>query len=321
MSDLFGLAFPFFGLIFLGYGCGRMVRLPAEGLAGLSFFIIYLALPALFYRIVSRTPIEELADPGFIFTVLASTTVCAALAFGIGLWVRRGNIGEAAIAGTIGAYSNTGYMGPGLSLAALGQAAASPAAIVFACDSVFFFTMVPLLMALQKAEGQRESLARTIWLILKRVFTHPFNVATLLGIAAAAAHYQEPQPIGQILEYLKNAAAPCALFTLGMSVAIRPLKRVPVELGALLSIKLVIHPIVALVMLGLVGGFAPVWAQTLLLMTALPPALNVFILAQQYRTYVEEASAAVMLGTVVSVVTLTTMLYFIKMGILPLQIF
>lgn len=321
MSEIFGLAFPFFGLIFLGYGCGRIVRMPPEGLAGLSFFIIYLALPALFYRIVSRTPIEELTDTGFILTVLVSTTICSALAFGIGMWVRRGNIGEAAIAGTIGGYSNTGYMGPGLAFAALGQAAASPAAIIFACDSVFFFTMVPLLMALQKAEGQRESLASTILLILKRVFTHPFNVATLLGITAAATHFQEPEPIGKILEYLKNAAAPCALFTLGMSVAIRPLKRVPVELGPLLATKLLVHPVVALVVLGLVGGFSPIWAQTLLLMTALPPALNVFILAQQYRTYVEEASAAVMLGTVASVVTLTTMLYLIKANILPLQLF
>ena len=40
-------------ILLLGYG--RIARLPTEGLIGLSFFIIYLALPALFYRIVSRT--------------------------------------------------------------------------------------------------------------------------------------------------------------------------------------------------------------------------------------------------------------------------
>ena len=40
MSDLFGLAFPFFGLIFLGYFCGWRVRLPESGLAWLTFFVI-----------------------------------------------------------------------------------------------------------------------------------------------------------------------------------------------------------------------------------------------------------------------------------------
>ncbi len=321
MSELFGLVFPFFGLIFLGYACGRLVKLPVEGLAGLSFFIIYLALPALFYRIVSRTPIEELANPRFILTVLASTTACGLIAFGIGLWARGGRIGDAAIAGTIGAYSNTGYMGPGLTFAALGQAAASPAAIVFACDSVFFFTMVPLLMALQKAEGRRDSLPATLWLIVKRVLTHPFNVATLLGIAAAALHFQEPEPVGRLLEYLKNAAAPCALFTLGMSVGIRPLKRVPGELAPLLAVKLVVHPLLALVALSLIGGFSPIWGQTLGMIAGVPPALNGFIIPQKNRTYFEEASAAVLLGTLASVATLTTVLYLLKEKILPLQLF
>ena len=37
-------------------------------------------------------------------------------------------------------------------------------------------------------------------------------------------------------------------------------------------------------------------------MAALPPALNVFVFARQYDTWVEQASGAVLLGTLVSVV-------------------
>ena len=93
MSDIIGLALPFFGLIFLGYGCGRFVRLPEEGLAWLTFFIIYLALPALFYRIVSQTPFAELVNPRFILAVVISTSLCAFLALGLALWLRRGQCG------------------------------------------------------------------------------------------------------------------------------------------------------------------------------------------------------------------------------------
>ena len=81
MSDLFGLAFPFFGLIFLGYFCGWRVRLPESGLAWLTFFVIYVALPALFYRIVAQTPIHELANPAFILAVVASTATTSCLLY------------------------------------------------------------------------------------------------------------------------------------------------------------------------------------------------------------------------------------------------
>ncbi len=319
MTDLIGLAFPFFGLIFLGYFCGRVVKLPEAGLAWLSFFIIYIALPALFYRIVAQTPFEELANGAFILAMLCSTATTAFIALAIGLWARKGNVGEGAIAATVGAYANVGYMGPGLTLAALGQAAATPAALIFACDSMFFFTLVPLLMATRAGEG--ESLPHVLGLIVKRVLTHPFNIATLLGVAAAAVRFHEPAAIAKMLDFLKNAAAPCALFTLGVTVALRPLKRLPLELGPLLGLKLLVHPVIALTSLSIFGGFSPVWTQTALLMASLPPALNCFVLARQYHTYLEEASAAVLVGTLSSVVTVTAMLYLLREQMIPLDLF
>lgn len=330
MSDLVGLVFPFFGLIFLGYFCGRLVKLPEAGLAWLTFFIIYIALPALFYRIVAQTPFEELANPAFILAVVASTGTTAALALGTGLWFRRGNVGEAAIATTVGAYANVGYMGPGLSIAALGQGAATPAALIFACDSLLFFTLVPLLMA---TRGRGESLATTFALIARRVLTHPFNIATLLGVLAAALHFREPEALSRLLDALKNAAAPCALFTLGVTVALRPLRRIPLELVPLLGLKLVGAPFIALLALSVVGALAQgasgmssglswptAWAQTMLLMAALPPALNCFVLARQYHTYMEEASTAVLIGTVCSVFSVTAMLYLLRMQLIPLDL-
>ncbi len=100
----------------------RALRAPAgEGLAWLSFFIIYVALPALFYRIVSQTPFAELANPRFILAAVLSTATTAALALAIALFFLRGNLAQSAIALNVGAYANVGYMGPGLSLARWGR--------------------------------------------------------------------------------------------------------------------------------------------------------------------------------------------------------
>jgi predicted permease len=52
-------------------------------------------------------------------------------------------------------------------------------------------------------------------------------------------------------------------------------------------------------------------------LAALPPALNVFVIANQYRVYVEQASAAILVGTMVSVVTVTGLLWLMSQHILP----
>jgi malonate transporter and related proteins len=60
---------------------------------------------------------------------------------------------------------------------------------------------------------------------------------------------------------------------------------------------------------------------TAVLMAALPPALNVFIVARQYETWVSQASGAVLLGTVVSVFTLTVVMWLVKSGAMPHALF
>jgi predicted permease len=53
------------------------------------------------------------------------------------------------------------------------------------------------------------------------------------------------------------------------------------------------------------------------MMAALPTASNAFILASQYRAYVEGSSTAVIVTTALSAITIPAIIYFIKTGILP----
>jgi malonate transporter len=56
-------------------------------------------------------------------------------------------------------------------------------------------------------------------------------------------------------------------------------------------------------------------------MAALPPALNVFVMASQYKVYVERASGLILLGTIASVVTVTGLLFMIGLGGVPYRLF
>jgi predicted permease len=210
-------------------------------------------------------------------------------------------------------------MGPGLALATLGPAANVPVALIFCFDTLVLFALVPFLMTL--AAPRREGIAATAFEVGKRIVLHPFIIATALGVASAAIHFEPPVALDRLMQFLQNAAAPCALFTLGVTVALRPIQRMPWEVPFTIAAKLIVHPVVVLTLLSLLGPFDPVWTCTAVLMAALPPALNVFIMARQYDTWVTQASGSVLFGTFVSVVTLTTTMWLVKTGTLPVSIF
>ncbi|PVB62806.1 AEC family transporter [Labrenzia sp. 011] len=317
MLNVVTLALPFFGLILLGFGAGKLRNLPESGLAWMNFFVVYLALPALFFRLLSETPFEELANLSFVGATTFTTYIVFAISFCIGVVATRGNIGESTILGIAGAYSNVGYMGPGLTLAVLGEQATVPTALILAFDNALMFILAPLLMALAGTEN--ETFAGTLKKIVFRIFTHPFILATIAGVLAAAMKFQPPTAIDTMLRYLSNAAAPCALFAMGVSIALRPVGRIPLELPLVLSIKLILHPILVFLLLMWLGGFDPNWVATAVLMACLPPATNVFIIAQQYGTYVHRASSFVLIGTAVSIVTVTGFIWAITSGFLPLR--
>jgi hypothetical protein len=106
LAQVLDLALPFFGLIGLGFVAGRLIGHSERGLAWMNAFIVYVALSALFFNLVSRTPFAELANGGFVALTTARTACAFALSFVTGLAITRGNLGVSAIQGIAGAYFN-----------------------------------------------------------------------------------------------------------------------------------------------------------------------------------------------------------------------
>jgi malonate transporter and related proteins len=315
MIDVLNLSLPYFGLIFVGFACGKFRKLPETGLAWLNFFLLYISLPALFFRILAKTPFEQLNNLPFMIATTCATALAFAMAAAIGFTVRR-RAREAVMAGLAGGYGNIGYMGPGLALATFGPQAAVPVALIFCFDSVFLFSIVPLLMAV--FQSSRRPLLPMISHVVRQIVFHPLIIASWLGALAAAFHLDPPVAVDRTLEFLQNAAAPVALFALGVTVALRPFERVPWEVPGVIAVKLLAQPLIAFAMLTLLGPFNREWIATALLMASLPPALNAFIIARQYDTWVEASSTTVLVGTMASVLTLTVTMWLLKTGQLPI---
>ncbi len=312
MIEILNLAVPYFGLIFIGFACGKAKGLPEAGLAWMNFFLLYVSLPALLFVITSRTPFEELNNPPFLIATTLGTMTAFVLAMLVGRFAGGLSLREATLAGLSGGYGNIGYMGPGLALAVLGTKAAAPTALIFCCDSIFLFSIVPLLIEL--TDRDHPSVLHAVTVVSKQIALNPLIVSAAAGALAAAFHIRLPVAVDNTLLFLQNAAAPTALFVLGVTVALRSFKRVPWEVPGVIAIKLLIHPLAAFALMLLFGPFAQPWAAVAVLMASLPPALNVFVIARQNEAWVEQASVAVLIGTFASVVTLTSAMWLIQTG-------
>ncbi|EKF17530.1 AEC family transporter [Nitratireductor pacificus] len=319
MSNVAGLVLPFFGLIFIGYALARLKPQPVEALGWINTFVIYVALPALFFQLLAKTPIERLTEWSYIFGAVAATYIVFSLMFAASMLLSRSGIAESTIKGLSAAYGNIGYMGPGLALLAFGEEAAVPVALIFCFENIAHFAVAPMMMAL--SGGSRQGPLQLALEVVRKIVLHPFILATAAGVAAAALHVTPPVPIERLLAYLSSAAAPCALFAMGVSLALRPLKRVPHELGAIAILKLIVHPLLCYVILSWVGDFSEIWVFSAVLLASLPTATNVFVISQQYGVWMERASASVLITTVLSVATVTGLLYAITNGILPPDLF
>lgn len=319
MADIAGLVLPFFGLILIGFVVAKLKPTPVDALGWLNIFIIYVALPALFYKLIAKTPIEQLTRFDFILTDISAVYTVFAVVFAVGLLARHATIAESTVQGLGAAYGNIGYMGPGLALLAFGEKAAVPVALIFCFENMLHFIVAPALISLG-GQDRRPGLLIARDVVLKIVL-HPFIVATAIGFVAAATHFTAPLPVQRLIDYLAQAAAPCALFAMGVTLALRPLKRIPAEIVYIVPAKLLLQPALVYLFLSAAGNFDRVWVETAVLLAALPTATNVFVIGQQYGVWQERASATILITTLFSVLSVSGLLYLVKSGALPGDLF
>jgi malonate transporter len=315
LAEILDLALPFFGLVMLGVIAARIWVVGDRGLEWLNIFLIWFALPALIFLVVAAAPFEKLIDWPYV----AATTLATAVAFMTVFLVSWRLLGTAfkvaVLQGTAGSYGNVGYMGLPLAVAFFGPEAAVPAALVFCFDCTLQFTLTAFLATLAHERNEDAHWGEITLSILKQILGHPFIVATILGGIASAFSFKAPGAFGTILTMLMNSAGPVALFALGVTVGSRQFSGVGREMPLVAGMKTLLQPLLAFAALSfIVPGLDPLWRDVALMMATLPTASNAFILASQYKAYVEGASTAVLITTIISAVTIPLLIYLLQMG-------
>lgn len=310
MQSILNVVLPVFGLILAGVLAGRFRILGQDSSEALNRFVYYFALPALLFLGMARVPVGQAANLPFIGAFFGGAVLSAAAVVVVARVAFPGRPAEHALAAMSGTFANTGYMGIPLFLTAFGPGSLLPAFISTVVNTVVMIGAVITVIELEAhgGHGGRRALAA----VARALATNPLVVACLAGVAYSAAGWTLPIPLATFGDLLGAAAGPCALFAIGLFLASRSLAsliggRKAIEVGWLVVVKLVLEPVVTWG-LGLYLGLEPFWLAAAVILAALPTGALTFVIASQYRVYVERTSAVILASTIVSVITLSAVM-------------
>lgn len=301
MTAIAAILFPVFGVILCGYAAARFAVLGRGADGPLNRFVYYFALPPLLFRLTAQARPDELLNLRFLLAFVGglALTLLAALAGGYLLFGRR-NL-TLVFHAFCASFGNTAYMGVPLFIAAFGPRGALPAVIATVASN---FLLVGGAVAL--AESRREP-GRALPGVALALLRNPLLMAPLAGFLVSAAGAVLPSPLAALLDLAAAAAVPCALFAIGMSLADHPITGGAAELAWLCALKLLVQPAAAWLLAGLFIS-DPLWRKAAVLLAGMPVGALAFVVTRRYGVFHERASAAIVLSTLLSMLTLASLL-------------
>lgn len=307
MVEIFIKTLPFFALIALGYGAGRVRFFTPEATAYLTKFVFYFALSAMLFRFAANLDVARIFSWTFVWAYLTGCIAVYLLAFGVAL-VRRLPLTEAAVEAQCSVIGNTGFLGVPMLVVLMGEAAAGPILMMLSIDLIVFSSLITIFITGgREGGGARRVLTR----VALGLVQNPMIVSMGLGLLVALLDLSVPGPVNEFLAILGAAATPGALFAIGASLASKSAERLSVA-GWLTFCKLVLHPAAVAVGALLIFPVQPFEAAVMIAAAALPVAGNVYILAASYGVAPQRVSASILVSTAVSIVTVSLVIAWVS---------
>jgi malonate transporter and related proteins len=299
MNSFFLLSLPIFAVIGLGWAATR-TRLVAQGaLDALNAFSFRFALPALLLRLIAGQPLRQSFNPEFYTGYLTSGAIIFGLVLGTSRVLAARDLSTAAAHATTATVSNLGFLGPPLMLAFFGERGAGPLAMAILAEVMVLLSVGSVLMGANG--GPNKGIGS---LILRGIMFNPIVVAIALGAALAGTDLALPDAIMRFLGFLGGAAGPAALFALGGALALQRLDSRTAVAACLITVaKLAVYPLLVWLILGRIMQLDAFWVNVGVLIASLPSAGNIYVLAQRYDADPQQVSAAILLSTIVCVVS------------------
>lgn len=289
--SVFQAIVPIFGLIMLGYVLGWRRWLAGEAATGLANITFKLFMPAILFTGIARAELGDGMSPMLLLAYFGPVLTVFAV---VGLVTHR-LLGRSSALGLTAAYSNNVLVGIPLVTTLLGAASLVYVFAILVFHSLILFSLQSFYSAF--GSGQKVSAGS----LLKNL-ANPLIVGLLLGAALNVSSLDLPQPLWLIADWLAQAALPCALIVLGLSLS-RYRLRPNMTALALTLVKLGVFPLLVWYFSSLLPGLGQEARAVLVLLAACPSGVNVLAFVANAED-TRAVSSTVFLSTLLSAASL-----------------
>jgi malonate transporter and related proteins len=278
----------------------------------LAAFVFYFAIPIMLFRNMATTTLPEQIAWGYLLSYFLGV----AIVFGSGMAIARmafgGSLERQAIIGFGSGFGNSVLLGIPLVLTSFGEQASLPLFLLLAFHSTVLFTAITVI--LEAGRGAGAELRAVPFKALTGLVSNPVLWGMALGIGFNLAGLELPDAIDRWATMMAGAAVPCALFSVGASLRAYRIAGALKPAALIVALKLIVQPLAVWLFATLVFDVPPLWAKVVILLAALPVGVNVYVFGTRYDAGQAESAAAILISSVVSVVTLPIVLYWLGAG-------
>lgn len=192
-------------------------------------------------------------------------------------------------------FGNTGNMGLPLVLFAFGEAGFAVAILFMVSTTVLHYTVGIYILSYD--EGPRE------------VFRLPLVYSAVAGVLLSVSGWEMPVAVFRSLDLLGEASIPTMIFALGYKLSEVAIKDVGKSFlfGGMRIFLGLLFGVLSVRLLNL-GG---VEASVVILLSAMPPAVFNFVLAEKYNQDSETVASIILTGTLISIVSTPLIIAFL----------
>ena len=282
---------PIFGLIMLGYVLGWRRWLADEAASGLASITFKLFMPAILFAGIARADLGVGMSPMLLLAYFAPVLVVFAA---VNILAHRW-LGRASPLGLAAAYSNNVLVGIPLVTTLLGAESLVYVFAILVFHSLILFSLQSFYSAFGSGERVRPA-------ALLKNLANPLIVGLLLGALVNLSELALPQAVWRMVDWLAQAALPCALIVLGISLSRYRLRPGRSSL-ILTAVKLGIFPLLVWWFSATLPGVDHAARSVLVLLAACPAGVNVLAFVVHCDD-TRPVSSTVFLSTVLSAISL-----------------
>jgi len=299
IADQVLLASPLFVLVFLGYGLGRWGGWGKDASKALSAFVFTIAMPALLFRQMATFGDLSGVDARLLIAFFGGCLVVFAVGRLLS-WRLFGHNGvEQSVFGLGGVFSNNVLLGIPIAHLLLTERHIPPVALALVFNALILWTLVTA--SVEWARHGELSL-RGIGRTLKGVVTNPVVASIVGGAAFGFAGLNIPTAVDRPMAMLAAATGPMSLVALGLSLAEFGIRKGWQASSTIAFVKLALHPLAVWAIASAIG-LPLIETQAVVMMASLATGVNVYLMSRQFEALEGETSAALIISTALSAVT------------------